>query len=86
MAEIASPLSPEHSRRALDRRLLAAHAAGDETALLSLYTAARQLYEAEGSHDAACFFGVQAYVMALATGSERAGQLRAWLVERGRER
>jgi hypothetical protein len=67
---------------ALDAALLAAHTAGDEAALMRLYTLAA---EAAGEIDAACFFLTQAYVFALATGAPEAGALHARLLARGRE-
>ncbi len=69
-----------------NRRILEAHAQGDEPALVDLYAGAAQGFEEAGEKDAACFFGVQAYILALSCGSERTGELHGWLCERGRER
>ncbi len=49
----------------LDARLLAAHARGDQAALVTLYA---QAGEAAGSVDAACFFYTQAYIYGLELG------------------
>ncbi len=67
---------------ALDDRLLAAHARGDQSALIALYTEAA---EAAMSEVAAGFYLTHAYVFALEAGDQRAAVLRARLVEMGRE-
>ncbi len=72
-------------QRERDRRVTAAHAAGDFLALLELYAEASAWLEAQGAVDEACFFGTQAYVLALAEGSDRAPALHARLVAHGRE-
>ena len=72
-------------RAALDAALLAAHAAGDETALARLYTRAGDAAEAAGDIDAACFFLTHAYVFALAAGAPEAATLHARLMAHGRE-
>lgn len=68
------------------RRILAAHAAGDEPALVDLYAGAALVLADSGREDASCFFGTQAYVLALSCGSDRTGELHSWLCQRGRER
>jgi hypothetical protein len=65
--------------------LLAAHAAGDQRALVRLYARAGDLAEAAGEIDAACFFLTHAYVFALATGAPEADALRTRLLAHGRE-
>jgi hypothetical protein len=62
--------------------MLAAHAAGDTDALVTLYSAAAR---GAADVDAACFFLTHAYVFALERGDARAGPLRAQLVAHGRE-
>jgi hypothetical protein len=66
----------------LDARLLAAHAAGDRGALVTLYTEA-----ADGAphRDAAAFYLTHARVYALELGDHRAPELLARLVEMGCE-
>lgn len=65
----------------LDDRLLAAHAADDRLALVTLYTeAADQAAET----DAACFYLTQAYVFALEKGHPRAKHLHDRLAAYGR--
>ncbi len=66
----------------LDAQLLAAHAAGDHVALVTLYT---QAADAAPDWDRACFFLTHAYVFALEKGDARATVLRAQLVSHGRE-
>ena len=65
----------------LDAALLAAHAAGDNAALVGLYTKAAAL----GSGDERWFFLTQAHVLALEAGDARAEALRAELAATGRE-
>ncbi|QFT59818.1 hypothetical protein FIU94_13375 [Sulfitobacter sp. THAF37] len=66
----------------LDRDLLAAHAAGDLGALVTLYQqAAAQADGAEG----AAFYLTHAHVFALETGHPDAPALRQQLVAQGRE-
>ena len=67
---------------ALHDRMLAAHAAGDGAALVTLY--AQAAAEARDV-DAACFFLTHAYIFALELGDTRAQVLRAQLVAHGRE-
>ncbi len=69
----------------LDAALLAAHAAGDEPALVALYRAAAETCEQDGAPDAAGFFLTQAYVIALHCGETSARDLLARLVAQGRE-
>lgn len=68
----------------LDARLLAAHAAGDASALVRLYTAAADRVEPKDV-DAACFYLTHAYVFALEKGDAACVDLRARLVAHGRE-
>lgn len=69
----------------LNARLLAAHAAGDRAALITLYEQAARAADADGEDEAAAFYMTHAYVFALEAGEDRAQALKAWLVERGRE-
>ncbi|UWR20947.1 hypothetical protein [Sulfitobacter sp. S190] len=66
----------------LDDALIAAHAADDADALITLYTRA-----ADGAQDEdrACFYLTHAMVFALEAGDARAQTLRARLVSCGRE-
>ena len=66
----------------LDQRLLAAHAADDRQALVTLYTRA-----ADTAHDDAArgFYLTHAYVFALDTGHPEANRLRTRLRAMGRE-
>ena len=73
------------SRKALDGRILAAHAVGDEALLARLYWEAARTIEAEGKIDEACFFAVQAYVLALSSDSADVSAIRSFLRSRGRE-
>lgn len=66
----------------LDAQLLAAHAAGDMPALITLYTAAANQTK---DVDAACFYLTHAYVFALECGDTCAPELRARLARHGRE-
>lgn len=68
----------------LHARLLAAHAAGDTSALIRLYTAAADQVEHQDL-DAACFYLTHAYVFALERGDAACTDLRARLVAHGRE-
>ena len=68
--------------KALDDRLLAAHAADDRAALVGLYT---QAADSANDLDAACFYLTHAYVFALERGDPRAGTLHARLKAEGRE-
>jgi len=66
----------------LDAALLAAHAAQDHPALVTLYArAAAQTADA----DAACFYLTHAMVFALELGDPRSEVFRAALVAQGRE-
>ena len=66
----------------LEAQLLAAHTAGDDTALIGLYTQAAD-YTADV--DTECFFLTHAYVFALEQADPRAPTLRARLIAHGRE-
>lgn len=66
----------------LDARLLAAHAAGDKTALVALYTEAADAAE---DIDAACFYLTHAYVFALDIGHPAVASLHTRLKAEGRE-
>lgn len=84
-ASVGTAPVPAAEHAALDAALLAAHAAGDEAALVRLYALAGDAAEAAGNTDAACFYLTHAYVFALATGAAGAGALHARLLARGRE-
>jgi hypothetical protein len=66
----------------LDRRLLAAHDADDQTALVGLYTLAA---DAVSDLDIACFYLTHAYIHALEQNHPDADTLRARLKAYGRE-
>ena len=66
----------------LDARLLAAHAAGDQSQLVQLYTEAA---DHATSDQAAGFYLTHAYIFALELGHPDAPALRARLVDMGRE-
>lgn len=70
---------------ALERDLLAAHAAGDGAALVRLYAQAAETAEAAGDTDRAAFYLTHAHVFALEMGHPDAPALRAKLVAAGRE-
>ncbi|MEL6837653.1 MAG: hypothetical protein AAFP85_00085 [Pseudomonadota bacterium] len=65
----------------LDEALLDAHARGDQSALVTLYTRAAEKAE---DGDAACFFLTQAYVLALEAGNAATPTLYARLKAHGR--
>ena len=65
----------------LDRRLIAAHEAGDRAALVALYGEAA---EAADDGDARAFFLTQAWVLALEAGSPAADALGGALRAMGR--
>ena len=69
----------------LDQALLAAHARGDNAALITLYAKAGDRAAQADDIDAACFYRTHAYVFALEAGDERAADLHALLVAEGRE-
>ena len=71
--------------RDLDRALIKAHARGDISELIRLYTRAGDASEAIGDIDAACFYLTHAYVFALQEGDGAAADLNIRLVEHGRE-
>ncbi len=66
----------------LDARLLAAHTAGDQCALVTLYTEAA---ENTPIPDAAAFYLTHAYVHALELAHPAMPELRARLIAQGRE-
>jgi hypothetical protein len=66
----------------LNAQLLAAHAAGDHLALVTLYA---QAADGAADVDAACFFLTQAYVFALEQDAPQGAALRARLAAEGRE-
>ena len=66
----------------LDTRMLAAHAADDRIALITLYTEAADV---ANDVDTACFFLTHAYIFALEAGAPQAPALRQRLVAHGRE-
>ncbi len=66
----------------LDARLLAAHAANDRAALITLYAEAAV---AADSAEARGFYLTHAYVFALEAGDTRAEGLKAELIAMGRE-
>ena len=66
----------------LDQRLLAAHDANDQKALVGLYTLAA---DAADDLDAACFYLTHAYIFALEQNHPDAVTLRARLKVYGRE-
>ncbi|ASP22131.1 hypothetical protein ANTHELSMS3_03504 [Antarctobacter heliothermus] len=68
--------------KALDDRLIAAHARGDRAALIALYA---QAAETVNDLDASCFYLTHAYVFALELGDGRAPALHARLKAEGRE-
>ena len=68
----------------LDRKLLGAHARGDAAALVSLYTQAADLREAQGDIAAACFYLTQAFVFSLEGGLPEAETLNLRLHAHGR--
>ncbi|MEM9975183.1 MAG: hypothetical protein AAF771_13470 [Pseudomonadota bacterium] len=67
---------------ALEARILAAHAAGDGAALVTLY---RDAADGAERPRVAAFFLTQAYVFALECGHPETGALRARLVAMGCE-
>ena len=70
------------ARAALDKKLLEAHAQGDHPALITLYLEAADMAAQEA---ATGFYLTQAYVFALQTADRRAPEIKARLVEMGRE-
>ena len=69
----------------LDGLLLAAHAQGSHTDLVTLYTRAADTKEAAGDIEATCFFLTQAFIFALESGDDNTADLNARLVAYGRE-
>jgi hypothetical protein len=68
--------------KALDERLLAAHARGDHVALVALY---QEAAAATPDAEAAAFYLTHAHVFAMELGHPDAPRLRHRLVEQGRE-
>lgn len=66
----------------LDARMIAAHKAKDQAALIRLYTEAA---DATNDLDAECFFLTHAFIFALEAGAPQAPELRARLIAQGRE-
>ena len=66
----------------LDKAILAAHAAGDNAALVTLYTEAAEATPDQGK---AAFFLTHAHVFALETNHPATDDLRAALIAAGRE-
>lgn len=66
---------------ALDTALLAAHAADDKAALVTLYA---QAADEAADEDAMCFFLTHAFVFALELGDDRAAAFNRRLAELGR--
>ncbi|KAJ03506.1 hypothetical protein JQT66_05825 [Sulfitobacter mediterraneus] len=66
----------------LDRDLLAAHAAGDTSALVALYA---QAAEAANNTDQAAFYLTHAHVFAMEIGHPDTPALRQRLIDMGRE-
>ncbi|MCP4819585.1 MAG: hypothetical protein GY883_10385 [Shimia sp.] len=66
----------------LEARLLAAHTAGDQLSLISLYVEAS---EAAQTEEARSFYLTHAYVFALEMGDPRAEKLGARLKDMGRD-
>ncbi|ABG32345.1 hypothetical protein CEP88_03890 [Roseobacter denitrificans] len=66
----------------LDAQLLAAHAEGDTDRLVTLYA---QAAASADDPDTAGFYLTHAYVFALEAGLPQAADLRAQLIETGRE-
>lgn len=66
----------------LEEDLLAAHAAGNKTALVELYSHASEISD---DLDAACFYAVYAYIFALEINHPKKAELHAFLKHHGRE-
>ena len=79
------PAHDQDARKALDARMLAAHARADLGALVALYTQAADMSGATRDIDAECFYLTQAYVFALDCGAPTARALHARLKTHGRE-
>lgn len=71
--------------KTLDAALLTAHAEKDRATLVRLYQTAGEMRLAEGAENAGCFYLTHAYIYALDCGDPRAPELRARLIEFGRE-
>jgi uncharacterized protein HemY len=68
----------------LEQALLAAHAAQDLPALVTLYTTAADAAASRQDHDAACFYLTHAFVFALEAGAPEAPALNKRLADQGR--
>ncbi len=66
-------------------RLLAAYARGDGREMMQIYQAAGRVALDAGDIDAGCFLLTQAYVYGLELGAIEATELRAILIQYGRE-
>ncbi len=66
-------------------RLLAAYARGDGREMMQIYQAAGRVALDAGDIDAGCFLLTQAYVYGLELGAIEAEELRAILIQYGRE-
>ncbi len=66
----------------LDKRMIAAHEARDQAALIRLYTEAA---DAANDLTAQCFYLTHAYIFALEAGAPQATDLHARLKAHGRE-
>lgn len=73
------------SHRALETKILDAHAAGDVGSLIEGYGRAAVIAEGEGDIDAACFFATYAYIYALEAGHPDGQNLHEFLKKHGRE-
>ena len=69
----------------LEAALLAAHATGENPALVTLYAQAGKMRLAAAEVDAGCFYLTQAYIYALDCGHEKSAELHAILRNYGRE-
>ncbi|PIB26163.1 hypothetical protein BFP76_12910 [Amylibacter kogurei] len=70
---------------ALNRELLAAHAAKDGAKIAHIYKQAGENALEAGQVDTACFYFTHAYVFALESNCEELGQIHAILKKYGRE-
>ncbi|GLO72486.1 hypothetical protein MACH17_40030 [Phaeobacter inhibens] len=68
----------------LDQALLQAHAEGNSTALIRLYSLAADAAEGADEIDRACFYLTHAFVFALESGAPEADPLNARLAAQGR--
>lgn len=70
----------------LDGALIDAHSRDDNEALIALYEQAGFAREKCGDERGACFYFTHAYVFALEQGAPQADQIKARLVNYGRDR